>query len=90
VHDGLRFEHRLLEIVEHRDVRRRRTLGTTKAMRTVPSAARASSRKIKAGKLRPLAVTTATRLDVLPNVPTVADLVPGYEASGFAGISQLA
>jgi tripartite-type tricarboxylate transporter receptor subunit TctC len=41
---------------------------------------------IKAGKLRALAITTATRLDVLPNVPTVADFVPGYEASGFAGI----
>jgi tripartite-type tricarboxylate transporter receptor subunit TctC len=41
---------------------------------------------IKAGKLRPLAVTTATRLDVLPDVPTVADFVPGYEASGFAGV----
>jgi tripartite-type tricarboxylate transporter receptor subunit TctC len=41
---------------------------------------------IKAGKLRPLAVTTTSRLDVLPDVPTVADFVPGYEASGFAGI----
>jgi tripartite-type tricarboxylate transporter receptor subunit TctC len=41
---------------------------------------------IKAGKLRALAVTSATRLDVLPDVPTVADFVPGYEASGFAGI----
>ncbi len=41
---------------------------------------------IKAGKLRPLAVTTATRLDVFPDVQTVADLVPGYEASGFTGI----
>jgi tripartite-type tricarboxylate transporter receptor subunit TctC len=41
---------------------------------------------IKAGKLRPLAVTTTTRLDVLPDIPTVADFVPGYEASGFAGI----
>ena len=41
---------------------------------------------IKAGKLRALAVTTASRLDVLPDVPTVADFVPGYEASGFAGI----
>ena len=41
---------------------------------------------VKAGKLRPLAVTTASRLDVLPDTPTVADFVPGYEASGFAGI----
>jgi tripartite-type tricarboxylate transporter receptor subunit TctC len=41
---------------------------------------------IKAGKLRPLAVTTTKRLDVLPDVPPVADFVPGYEASGFAGI----
>ena len=41
---------------------------------------------IKTGKLRALAVTPATRLDVLPDVPTVADFVPGYEASGFAGI----
>ncbi len=41
---------------------------------------------VKAGKLRPLAVTTASRLDVLPDVPTVAHSVPGYEASGFAGI----
>src|SRR5207237_3258768 len=41
---------------------------------------------IKAGKLRALAVTTAKRLDVLPDVPTVADFVPGFEASGFAGI----
>jgi tripartite-type tricarboxylate transporter receptor subunit TctC len=38
---------------------------------------------IKAGKLRALAVTTTTRLDVLPDVPTVADFVPGYEASGL-------
>ena len=41
---------------------------------------------IQAGKLRPLAVTTAARLNVLPDVPTVAESVPGYEASGFAGI----
>ena len=45
-----------------------------------------SIQHIQAGKLRPLAVTTAARLDVLPDVPTVADFVPGYEASGFAGI----
>ncbi len=42
--------------------------------------------QIKAGKLRALAVTTATRLDVFPDVPPVGDFVPGYEASGFAGI----
>ncbi len=41
---------------------------------------------IKGGKLRALAVTSAARLDVFPDVPTVADFVPGYEASGFAGI----
>jgi tripartite-type tricarboxylate transporter receptor subunit TctC len=41
---------------------------------------------IKAGKLRALAVTTTARLDVLPDTPPVADVVPGYEASGFAGM----
>jgi tripartite-type tricarboxylate transporter receptor subunit TctC len=45
-----------------------------------------SIQHIQAGKLRALAVTTASRLDVLPDVPTVAEFVPGYEASGFAGI----
>ncbi|MEA2883578.1 MAG: hypothetical protein QOH32_2834 [Bradyrhizobium sp.] len=45
-----------------------------------------SIQHVKAGKLRALAVTTTARLDVLPDVPTVADVVPGYEASGFAGI----
>ena len=45
-----------------------------------------SIQQIKAGKLRALAVTPTARLDVLPDVPTVAEFVPGYEASGFAGI----
>lgn len=43
--------------------------------------------QIKSGKLRALAVTPAARLDVLPDVPTISEFVPGYEASGFAGIS---
>ena len=41
---------------------------------------------IRAGKLRPLAVTTATRSEVLPDVPTVGDFVPGYEAIALQGI----
>jgi len=45
-----------------------------------------SIQHVRAGKLRALAVTTTTRLDVLPDLPPVADFVPGYEASGFAGI----
>jgi tripartite-type tricarboxylate transporter receptor subunit TctC len=46
----------------------------------------ASVEYIKAGKLRALAVTTATRSDVLPDVPTLNDFVPGYESSGWYGI----
>jgi len=41
---------------------------------------------VKAGKLRALAVTPAARLSVLPDVPTIGEFLPGYEASGFAGI----
>jgi len=41
---------------------------------------------IRAGELRPLAVTTTTRPDELPEVPTVNDFVPGYEASTWYGV----
>jgi tripartite-type tricarboxylate transporter receptor subunit TctC len=40
---------------------------------------------IRAGKLRPLAVTTPERMDVLPNVPAMAEFLPGYEAFGWIG-----
>ena len=42
---------------------------------------------IKAGSLRALAVTTATRSEALPEVPTVAETLPGYEASAFFGMA---
>ena len=41
---------------------------------------------IRAGKLRPLAVTTTERSHLVPDLPTVADFVPGYEASAWYGI----
>ncbi len=41
---------------------------------------------IKSGKLRALAVTTATRQPVLPDVPAMSEYLPGYEASGWFGI----
>jgi tripartite-type tricarboxylate transporter receptor subunit TctC len=49
---------------------------------TVP----ASIEHIRTGRLRALAVTTATRSPALPEVPTVSEFVPGYEASSFHGI----
>ena len=45
-----------------------------------------STEYIRASKLRALAVTTATRSEALPDIPTVADFVPGYEASAFFGV----
>jgi tripartite-type tricarboxylate transporter receptor subunit TctC len=41
---------------------------------------------IKAGKLRPLAVTTTMRFEGLPDIPTVDDFVPGFEASALFGL----
>jgi len=40
---------------------------------------------IRAGKLRPLAVTTPERMDVLENIPAMAEFLPGYEAFGWIG-----
>ncbi len=45
-----------------------------------------SIEQIKAGKVRPLGVTTAEPVEALPGVPTIAQFVPGYEASGLGGI----
>jgi len=46
----------------------------------------ASLEHIRTGRLRGLAVTTATRSEALPDLPTVGDFVPGYEASSWYGI----
>ncbi len=50
------------------------------------SAVTSSIETIKAGKVRALAVTTATRSEALPDLPTVGDFVPGYEASNWWGV----
>jgi len=41
---------------------------------------------VRAGRLRPLAITSASRSEVLPDVPAVHDFMPGFEASGWFGI----
>jgi tripartite-type tricarboxylate transporter receptor subunit TctC len=41
---------------------------------------------IRAGKLRALAVTTAMRSEALPDIPTVGDFLPGYEATAWYGV----
>jgi tripartite-type tricarboxylate transporter receptor subunit TctC len=47
----------------------------------------ASIQYVRAGRLRALAVTTAaTRSDLLPNIPTVDEFLPGYEASAWFGV----
>jgi tripartite-type tricarboxylate transporter receptor subunit TctC len=46
----------------------------------------ASIEYIRAGTLRALAVTATSRVDALPTVPTMADFIPGFEASGWIGL----
>jgi tripartite-type tricarboxylate transporter receptor subunit TctC len=46
----------------------------------------ATIEQIRAGKLRALAVTTAQRSQLLPDLPVLGDFVPGYEASGWFGV----
>jgi tripartite-type tricarboxylate transporter receptor subunit TctC len=57
--------------------------GQVQAMFDVVSS---SIEHIRAGRLRPLAVTTATPLGVLPNIPPIGEFVPGYEASSWDGV----
>src|SRR5215813_620692 len=47
----------------------------------------ASIEYIRAGRLRALAVTTAMRSEALPDIPTIGDFVPGFEASQWVGLS---
>src|SRR5947209_2804148 len=42
--------------------------------------------KLCGGRLRPLAVATATRVELLPDIPTVGDFLPGFEARAWAAI----
>ncbi len=42
---------------------------------------------IKTGKVRPLAVTTPARADVLPDIPTIGDFLPGYQSSVWYGVA---
>jgi tripartite-type tricarboxylate transporter receptor subunit TctC len=57
--------------------------GQTQVMfATLPS----SIEYVRAGKLRPLAVTSATRLEVLPDIPAVAEFVPSFEVTSWTGI----
>jgi tripartite-type tricarboxylate transporter receptor subunit TctC len=44
---------------------------------------------IRAGRLRPLAVTTAMRSEALPDLPTVGEFVPGYETSGWFAVRDV-
>jgi tripartite-type tricarboxylate transporter receptor subunit TctC len=50
------------------------------------SMAGSTTKYIRSGKLRALAVTTSKRMEVLPDIPTVGEFLPGYEATGFLGV----
>ena len=55
---------------------------------TLPFGTTASSIEyVRTGKLRPLGVTSATRATVLPDVPALAEFLPGYDASIYVGIA---
>src|SRR5262249_55019666 len=54
------------------------------AFGSVPS----SIEYIRSGKMRALGVTTAIRTQALPDIPTVGEFVPGYEASGWSGVGS--
>jgi tripartite-type tricarboxylate transporter receptor subunit TctC len=56
-------------------------------VQVVFATAGSSIQYIKAGKLRPLAVATATRVELLPDLPPLADFLPGYEASSWNGLT---
>jgi tripartite-type tricarboxylate transporter receptor subunit TctC len=58
----------------------------TNVRQTVTSPARPKRIRGRRSKLRPLAVTTTTRWEGLPDIPAVGDFVPGYEASAVNGI----
>ena len=57
-------------------------LKTQAIFATLPS----SIQYISAGKLKPLAVTSSTRLQALPNIPAMADSLPGYDVTSWFGI----
>jgi hypothetical protein len=83
----LRIKYSIIRLAQFREWQR-----STNGMTFSPSVKRRWSdggstlQQIRAGKLRALAVTSAKRSDVLPDIPTVGEFVPGYEASGWFGL----